>query len=327
MQVLLAAKAFTATVLFGRTLVRAATAQGCPSLALHPTEDTFAVGTIDGYVMIWDAARGTQIAKMNGHWGATRCIAWAPEIDGSESCEALFTGGGARGGNSAGSVLHWQPTQTTNVWADLRGHDAEVDQLVFSEGSVMATLCTRSPSVRVWSPIIRGRSAGGTVNVAWKSHAQARRYLELQQALDTEVIEPRAIAWGSIPGVGLHLAVVCGDGLRVFNADTGEHNLVNLQYHQDLLDCSEVCTCTWSPCGTWLAFGLKRGAVILCNTATWTIFPAQYTHGGPATSLSWSHSPPYKLASAGGHMVAITIPDTRENQAVYKHEEVQVRIS
>ena len=163
---------------------------GVSALALDPTGERLALGLLSGEILLVDPEGGTVAARLAGHRGPVRDLAWSP--DGSRIASA----------SDDRSFRLWDPARSIEVWAGDE-HGSFVHALAFSPGGERLATASVDGTLRLWDT--REPRAGRAAHpeelalVAWmRALAPSPDAAELEAAL--ALVEERLAAGAREPG-------------------------------------------------------------------------------------------------------------------------------
>jgi WD40 repeat protein len=176
----------------GIVLREVATGQGMPvagvsakltCLAFTPDGRTLAAGTRDGYIILWDFASQTTVAKMSGHYGPILALDFSPDgrrlVSGGDDT-TMFVWDVARWTDpSSIKAKPLGPGNAVRLWDDLATDNA-------SRAYASITSLLRSPkdAVRLVGQKLQPTQPSQTQEIArWIANLDSKRYAEREQAM------------------------------------------------------------------------------------------------------------------------------------------------
>ena len=230
------------------------------SIAFSPDGSTLASSSYDETVRLWDAATGRVKSVLTGHVDFIYSVAFSPD------------GRTLAGGGLDGSVHLWDPVNGEHITA-LTGHTRTISTVAFSpDGRTLASGAWDN-TVRLWD------LATGKQKSTFMGHTFFGEY--------TSGISQVAF---SADGQTFASAAFNEDGVRLWNADTGEQKRI--------LEMDKITNLAFSPDGKTLATS-GQYALDLWNVASGEHTAALSGHGRFVGAVAFSPDG-QTLASADG---------------------------
>src|SRR5262249_44748667 len=114
--------------------------------AFHPDGRSFATGSSDQTVRIWDTLSGQEVQTLTGHTGAVFAVAFSP--DG----RTLAAGGADLFQPSNPAEVKIWDLESAKELRSLRGHMQQITGLAFTPDGHRLVSSSRDGTVRVWDP-------------------------------------------------------------------------------------------------------------------------------------------------------------------------------
>jgi sugar lactone lactonase YvrE len=164
---------------------------GYSCVAVSPDGKLLAAGAQDRSVRVWEAATGKQLARLEGHEGWVRALAFTPDgkslISGGDDTTALVWDVEDLGKKAVGLRGPHGRGDLEGFWDDLRGDDAV---------RAYRAVCTLAGTPGAGVPFLRDKLG--------KSPAvDARRLARLIKDLDDDLFEVREKATGELAALGV----------------------------------------------------------------------------------------------------------------------------